>query len=144
MMTAMFIITSNNKTPRSLNLRHLVFPCTWVNTMADSSQFTQGRSKVRLPCQSKSCKVNFASDDPFNKNNQLHLWFCLWYSLHGDPITIRVFLFCLFQVQMRNTLKTLGQTIHEHYFKPQGNEIYTHTQSLAMFVYVDILVDELI
>ncbi len=46
-MTAIFIITSNNKTPQSLNLRHLVFPCTGVDTMADSSQLTQGGSKVR-------------------------------------------------------------------------------------------------
>ncbi len=30
----------------------LVFPCTGVDTMADSSQLTQGGSKVRLPCQS--------------------------------------------------------------------------------------------
>ncbi len=51
-MTAMFIITSNNKTPQSVNLRHLVFPCTGVNTMVDSSQLTQGESKVRRSCQS--------------------------------------------------------------------------------------------
>ncbi len=30
----------------------LVFPCTGVDTMADSSQFTQGGSKVRRSCQS--------------------------------------------------------------------------------------------
>ncbi len=30
----------------------LVFPCTGVDTMADSSQLTQGGSKVRRPCQS--------------------------------------------------------------------------------------------
>ncbi len=51
-MTAIFIITFNNRTPRSLNLRHLVFPCTRVDTMADSSQLTQGGSKVRRSCQS--------------------------------------------------------------------------------------------
>ncbi len=52
MTTAIFITTSNNKTPKSLNWRHLVFPCTVVDTMADSSQLTQGGSKVRWPCQS--------------------------------------------------------------------------------------------
>ncbi len=30
----------------------LVFPCTGVDTMADSSQFTQGGSNVRWSCQS--------------------------------------------------------------------------------------------
>ncbi len=30
----------------------LVFPCTGVDTMVDSTQLTQGRSKVRRPCQS--------------------------------------------------------------------------------------------
>ncbi len=119
-MTAIFIITSNNRTPQSLNLRHLVFLCTGVDTMAESSQLSQGGSKVRRSCQSTvgvvctelphsdrtlrtawfekgdfkmgilkkhqvdfyhyrmdvytlpthiyvqtSCKVNFASDDPF-------------------------------------------------------------------------------
>ncbi len=48
MTTALFIITSNNKTPQSINRRHIVFPCTGV----DSSQLTQGWSKVRRPCQS--------------------------------------------------------------------------------------------
>ncbi len=43
-MTAIFIITSNNKALQSLNLRHLVLPCTGV---IDSSQLTQGGSKVR-------------------------------------------------------------------------------------------------
>ncbi len=52
MMTALFIITSNNKTPQSLNLRHLVFPCTGVDTMADRWLHTQGGSKVRRSCQS--------------------------------------------------------------------------------------------
>ncbi len=46
-MTAIFIITSNNKTLQSLNRRHLVFPCTGVDTMVDSFQLTQGGSKVR-------------------------------------------------------------------------------------------------
>ncbi len=46
-MTAIFIITSNNKTLQSLNWRHLVFPCTGVDTMVDSFQLTQGGSKVR-------------------------------------------------------------------------------------------------
>ncbi len=49
MTTAIFIITSNNKTPQSLNRS---FPCTGVDTMVDSSQLTQGGSKVRRPCQS--------------------------------------------------------------------------------------------
>ncbi len=48
MMTAIFIITSNNKTPQSLNLRHLVSPA----PEADSSQLSQGGSKVRRSCQS--------------------------------------------------------------------------------------------
>ncbi len=52
MTTAIFIIISNNKTPQSLNRRHLAFPCTRVDTMADSSQLTQGGSKVRRSCQS--------------------------------------------------------------------------------------------
>ncbi len=52
MTTAIFIITSNNKTAQSLNRRHLVFPCTGVDTMADSSQLPQGGSKVRRSCQS--------------------------------------------------------------------------------------------
>ncbi len=53
MTTAIFIITSNNKAPQSLNQRHLVFPCTGVDTMADSSQLTQGGgSKLRQSCQS--------------------------------------------------------------------------------------------
>ncbi len=34
MTTAIFIIKSKNRTPQSLNLRHLVFPCTGVYTMA--------------------------------------------------------------------------------------------------------------
>ncbi len=51
MTTAVFLITSNNKTPQSL-WRHLVFPCTGVDTMADSSQLTQGGSKVRRSYQS--------------------------------------------------------------------------------------------
>ncbi len=52
MTTSIFSITSNNKTPQSLNLRRLVFPCTGVDTMVDSSQITQGGSKVRWSCQS--------------------------------------------------------------------------------------------
>ncbi len=52
MSGAMTTATFNNKTPKSLNWRHLVFPCTVVDTMADSSQLTQGGSKVRWPCQS--------------------------------------------------------------------------------------------
>ncbi len=52
MTTAIFIITANNKAPQSLNQRHLVFPCTGVDTMADSSQLTQGGSKVRRSSQS--------------------------------------------------------------------------------------------
>ncbi len=51
MATAVFI-TSNNKTLQSLNQRHLGIPCTGVDTMADSSQLTQGGSKVRRSCQS--------------------------------------------------------------------------------------------
>ncbi len=51
-MAAIFIITSNNKTLKSLNRRHLVFPCTGADTMVDSSQLTQGRSKVIRSCQS--------------------------------------------------------------------------------------------
>ncbi len=43
-MTAIFIITSNNKALQSLNPRHLVLPCTGV---IDSSQLTQGGSKIR-------------------------------------------------------------------------------------------------
>ncbi len=46
-MASIFIITSKNKTPQSLNRKHLVFPCTGVDTMADSSQLTQGGSKLR-------------------------------------------------------------------------------------------------
>ncbi len=38
MTTAIFIITSNNKTPQSLNLKHFVFPA----PETDSSQLTQG------------------------------------------------------------------------------------------------------
>ncbi len=45
MTTAIFITTSNNKTPQSLNRRHLVFSCTGVDTMAD-------RWQVRRSCQS--------------------------------------------------------------------------------------------
>ncbi len=55
----LFIITSNNKTPQLLNLRHLVLPCTRVDTMAvrlftvhSVSLLTQCESKVRRPCQS--------------------------------------------------------------------------------------------
>ncbi len=48
MTTAMFIITYNNKTPQSLNQRHLVFPA----PEADSSQLTQGGPNVRRSCQS--------------------------------------------------------------------------------------------
>ncbi len=48
MTTAIFNITSNNKIPQSLNLRHLVFPC----TESDCSQLSQGGSKLRRPCQS--------------------------------------------------------------------------------------------
>ncbi len=46
MTTAIIIITSNNKTPQSLNLRHLVFPAP-----ENSSQLTQGGgAKVRQSC----------------------------------------------------------------------------------------------
>ncbi len=45
-MTAIFI-TSNNKTPKSLNQRHLVFPA----PEADGSQLTQGAG-LRRYCQS--------------------------------------------------------------------------------------------
>ncbi len=60
MTTAMFIITSNSKTLKLLNLRHLVFPCTGVDTMEDSSQLTQDGSKVRRPCQSTIVGVTCA------------------------------------------------------------------------------------
>ncbi len=50
MKTAIFIITSKNKAPQSLNRRHLVFPCSGVETTYDSS-LGEG-SKVRRPCQS--------------------------------------------------------------------------------------------
>ncbi len=55
-MIAIFIITSNNKTPQSLNLRHLVFPAPestlWHADCSQLTQFTQGGSKVRRSCQS--------------------------------------------------------------------------------------------
>ncbi len=43
--------------PTTIHLNHLirdilVFPCTGVNTMADSSQLTQDGSKVKRSCQS--------------------------------------------------------------------------------------------
>ncbi len=56
MMTAMFIITSNNKMPQSLNLRHSCLPLhrSWQcqSDCLQLTQFTQGGSKVRRPCQS--------------------------------------------------------------------------------------------
>ncbi len=48
-MTAIFIITSNNKTPQSLNQRHLVFPCTGGGAL---SSLRGGGAKIRRPCQS--------------------------------------------------------------------------------------------
>ncbi len=51
-MTALFII---HPTTEHLNRSIgdiLVFPCTGVDTMADSSQFSQGGSKVIRTCQS--------------------------------------------------------------------------------------------
>ncbi len=69
MTTAMFIITSNNKMPQSLNLRHLVFSCTTFNTLLDWWQLTQGGSEVWWPCQSTivgaACTEIYNSDRNF-------------------------------------------------------------------------------
>ncbi len=64
-MTAIFIITSNNKKPQSLNRRHS--PCTGVDTMALSSLgvLEGGVSKVRRSCQSTIVggSVNFVDEN---------------------------------------------------------------------------------
>ncbi len=73
-MTALFIITSNNKKPKSLNWIHSCLPCTGVNTMADSSQLTQCGSKVRQPCQSTI--VGGACAEPhYSDRNPRTAWF---------------------------------------------------------------------
>ncbi len=52
----------------------LVFPCTGVDTMSDSSQLTQGGSKVRQPCQSTI--VGGACAEPhYSDRNPRTAWF---------------------------------------------------------------------
>ncbi len=54
--------------PQLLNLRHLVFPCTGAVKMVDSSQITQGGSKVRWSCQSNLGGVACTELHNFDRN----------------------------------------------------------------------------
>ncbi len=81
------------------NRRHLVFPCTGVDTIAESSQLTRGGSKVRWPCQSTI--VGGACTELHHSNRSLRT---AWFEKGDFKLGLKKYIFIIIGKMCTRTL----------------------------------------